>query len=96
MTHAVHPDIVVLWFLALKSHWFDDPNNVFHGMREKAKAFLYKWVETGELADDHTTLEIATAMKFREWLESSWTTATPSPSVREAAEEMSRADRKGP
>jgi hypothetical protein len=73
LTHAVHPDIVVLWFLALKSHWFDDPNNMFYGQREQAKAYLYKWVETGELADDNTTLEIATAMKFREWLSSSWT-----------------------
>lgn len=75
MTHPVHPDIVVLWFLALKSHWFDDSKNMFYGQREQAKAYLYKWVETGQLADDCTTLEIATAMKFREWLASSWTTA---------------------
>lgn len=76
MTHEVHPDIVVLFFLALKSHWFDDPRNMFYGMREQAKAYLYKWVETGDLADDNTTLEIATAQKFREWLESSWATST--------------------
>lgn len=80
MAHAVHPDIVVLWFLALKSHWFDNPDNLFYGQREQAKAFLYKWVETGGIADDNTTLEIATAMKFREWLASSWTSAaTTSP-----------------
>lgn len=82
MAHAVHPDIVVLWFLALKARWFDDPSNLFYGQREQAKIYLYKWVETGELADDRTTLEIATAMKFREWLGSSWTTAaasSPSP-----------------
>lgn len=76
MTHPVHPDIVVLWFLALKSRWFDDPANMFYGQREAAKAYLYKWVETGEIADDNTTLEITTAMKFREWLASSWA-ATP-------------------
>lgn len=86
MSHAVHPDIVVLWFLAMKSHWFDDPKNMFFGMREQAKAYLYKWVETGELADDNTTLEIATAMKFREWLASSWTAVPSQPSARVAAD----------
>src|SRR5690242_15936828 len=41
LKHAVHPDVVVLWFLAMKSHWFDDPSNMFFGMREQAKAYLY-------------------------------------------------------
>lgn len=83
LTHPVHPGIVVLWFLALKSHWFDDPDNLFYGQRERAKAYLYKWVETGEIADDdNTTLQISVAMKFREWLESSWTTAPTETSAR--------------
>ena len=73
LTHGVHPDIVVLFFLALKSRWFEDPENRFYGKREQAKAYLYKWVETGELAEDNTLLEIETKRKFSEWLESSWT-----------------------
>lgn len=83
LSHEVHPDIVVLWFLALKSHWFDDPNNMFFGMREHAKAYLYKWIETGEPADDNTTLEIAVKQKFSEWLASSWTATPPVPTAAE-------------
>lgn len=72
LSHQVHPDIVVMWFLAMKAHWFDDPKNMFFGMRRQAKAYLYKWVESGEFADDTTLLEIETRRKFSEWLNSSW------------------------
>lgn len=68
----VHPDTIVLWFLALNYYWFEDATNLFYGQREAAKAFLDQWAQTGELPDDNSTLQIYIGMKFREWLESSW------------------------